>query len=434
MNGFNGIIHAEKALAALKNAGSGKSSVQITKHIKSEMNIDSGKLSLYRTTEDISASLTALIDSKRGFVAGNSLEDTAIAEAAAQAAALAKSSERDEGNDIAPEQPFAELVIGDAAPNNEKMYERLQEFLDYTKTTYPSLQLNLCVLDFTRTDTVYANSNGVRFHREGGAYSFSAMFFAKDNHGTGSFNFSGATHLDLNTPLKDWGGLDESMHLSCGETQAKPLAGSFTGDIIITPVNTQTFSTMLTELFMSDRPLITGTSIWKDKLNTPVCSPLFSLHSHPCAPYTEIPALFTGDGFKAENTTLIEKGILKDFVLSLYGSNKTGRSRCVSGGSRLTVEAGTTSKDSLIKNVKRGILLGRFSGGTPAANGDFSGVAKNSYLIEDGRIVHPLSETMIAGNLVTLLNALQGISRDVIHYGFSQAPWIHASGITISGK
>ena len=99
-----------------------------------------------------------------------------------------------------------------------------------------------------------------------------------------------------------------------------------------------------------------------------MCSPLFTLHSYPCAPHAELPALFTADGFKAENTTLIEKGVLKDFTLGLYGAKKTGRARCVSGGGGLTVEKGAVPKDELIKKVKRGILLGRFSGGRPAVN------------------------------------------------------------------
>ena len=33
--------------------------------------------------------------------------------------------------------------------------------------------------------------------------------------------------------------------------------------------------------------------------------------------------------------------------------------------------------------VERGVLLGRFSGGSPSPSGDFSGVAKNSFLIEN---------------------------------------------------
>ena len=434
MNGFDGMALAETALDCLKAEHTDKASVRITKRLKSEMNIDSGNVSLYRTTEDLSVSMISIIDDKRGFVSGNNLSAEAMKENAKQAAALSRSSEKDAGNDIASAQPFAHLSVGDAEPDNETMYDRLQAFLDYTKRTYPTLQLNQCVLDFTRSDTVFANSNGVRFHKEAGVYAFSAMFFAKDSHGTGSFNYSGAAHLDLNIPLQEWGGLEEIMRLSCGETQARPLSGSFTGDIVITPVNTASFVDMLTGLFMSDMPLITRTSIWKDKLHEQVCSPLFTLYSHPCKPYAEIPALFTGDGFKADNVTLIEKGVLKSFTLGLYGSKKTGLARCVSGGGGLTVEKGAVSKETLIGGVKRGILLGRFSGGRPAANGDFSGVAKNSYLIEDGRIVQPLSEVMIAGNLVNLFNEIKNISHETVDFGYSESPWIHMSGITISGK
>ena len=88
----------------------------------------------------------------------------------------------------------------------------------------------------------------------------------------------------------------------------------------------------------------------------------------------------------------------------------------------------------MIKNVKKGILLGRFSGGSPAANGDFSGVAKNSYLIENGEITKPLSETMIAGNIVKMFNDIISVSKEKVDYGNAIVPWMHSTGITISGK
>lgn len=434
MNKFDGIKHTEIILDALKKEGAEKAVAGVTKKIKSEMNIDSGNLSLYRTTENISVSMTSLIDGKKGFIAGNDLNHNSIAENAAKAVSLSHSSKKDEANDISPEQPFEELSIGSNEPDSEKMYDRLKEFLDYTKSAYPSLQLNQCVLDFTHAAKNYANSNNVRFTENTGVYSFSAMFFAKDSKGTSSFNYSGASHLNLDTPLKDWGGLDEIMRQTCEQTVTKPLTGSFTGDIIITPPNAAEFASLITRLFMGDMSLITETSIWKDKLNEKVCSPLFTLHSYPCKPQAEIPELYTGDGFRLQNTTLIDKGILKEFVLGLYGANKTGGKRCVSGGSSLVIEKGDALKDSMIKGVKRGILLGRFSGGNPAANGGFSGVAKNSYLIEDGKIVQPLSETMIAGNLVKLLTDIIAVSKEEINYGSSSAPWIWSTGVTISGK
>ena len=98
------------------------------------------------------------------------------------------------------------------------------------------------------------------------------------------------------------------------------------------------------------------------------------------------------------------------------------------------VEAGDTPLADLIKQVKKGILLARFSGGSPSDNGDISGVAKNSYLIEDGRIVRPITETMVAGNIGAIFNAIKGISRERINYGSECYPWVLSSGVSISGK
>ncbi|MGF7108596.1 TldD/PmbA family protein [Treponema pedis] len=434
MSKFDGMKNVEFILEQLKKEGADKAACSVNKSIKSEMNIDSGNLSLYRTTENVSVVIKSLIDTRKGVITGNDLSDSAIKENACKAVELSRSSEKDDGNDISPMQPAEELSVGDIEPDNEKMYERLKEFLDYTKSEYPTLQLNQCILDFTRDEKNYANSNGVRFKETQGVYSFGAMFFAKDSKGTSSFNYSGASHLNLNTPLKDWGNIDEIMKQNCEQTDTKTFEGAFTGDIIITPASVMDFINTAVSLFMSDMPLITGTSIWKDKLGEKVISSLFTLRSNPRKPGIELENLYTNDGFKTQNTTLIEKGILKNFALSLYGAKKTGKARCVSGGESLIIECGNESKDSMIKNVKRGILLGRFSGGSPASNGDFSGIAKNSYLIENGKITMPLSETMIAGNLVKMLSEIITVSKERIDYGNTILPWIHSTGITISGN
>ena len=55
------------------------------------------------------------------------------------------------------------------------------------------------------------------------------------------------------------------------------------------------------------------------------------------------------------------------------------------------------------KVIDKGALVNRLSMGSPAANGDFSGVIKNSFLIEDGGLSGALSETMISGNTINML-------------------------------
>ncbi|HZK29555.1 MAG TPA: metallopeptidase TldD-related protein, partial [Clostridia bacterium] len=79
-------------------------------------------------------------------------------------------------------------------------------------------------------------------------------------------------------------------------------------------------------------------------------------------------------------------------------------------------------------------LVGRFSGGNPGTSGDFSGVAKNTFLIENGEVKDALSETMVSGNLADLLVNIRAISSELVKDGSSVLPWIAFNGVVVSGK
>ncbi|MCR4903415.1 MAG: hypothetical protein K6A23_11205 [Butyrivibrio sp.] len=78
--------------------------------------------------------------------------------------------------------------------------------------------------------------------------------------------------------------------------------------------------------------------------------------------------------------------------------------------------------------------MGLFSGGEPGTNGEFSGVAKNSFLIENGKITKALTETMINGNLGKMFENIREVSKEQICFGFGVIPYIAFDGIIISGK
>ena len=59
------------------------------------------------------------------------------------------------------------------------------------------------------------------------------------------------------------------------------------------------------------------------------------------------------------------------------------------GQTNFVVPPGDTALDDIIASTEQGIVLGRFSGGMPNQNLDFSGVAKNSFYVEDGKVVAP---------------------------------------------
>ena len=186
--------------------------------------------------------------------------------------------------------------------------------------------------------------------------------------------------------------------------------------------------------FASDGVLIDGTSPWKDSLNTKVASEKLNLRSIPLDERAVVGEHFTSDGYEAQNMDIIKDGVLKTFILSQYGSKKTGFERSANSGRNLEVIPGDVKLCDMIKDIDRGLIINRFSGGQPSTNGDFSGVAKNSFLIENGKIGPAVSETMISGNINDMLNNIVAISSEQMSDGMTFMPWCEFDGVTVSGK
>ena len=83
--------------------------------------------------------------------------------------------------------------------------------------------------------------------------------------------------------------------------------------------------------------------------------------------------------------------------------------------------------------MKRGLIVGGFSGGHPGANGEISGVAKNSFYIEDGKIKGAVMETMINGNLADIFQNVSAVSEELVCDGTSVLPYMACEGMIISG-
>ncbi len=62
---------------------------------------------------------------------------------------------------------------------------------------------------------------------------------------------------------------------------------------------------------------------------------------------------------------------------------------------------------------------------------DISGIAKNSFYVENGEVRYPLVETMISCNFQELLKNIVAISSVAVDYGGSRYPHIAADGVTI---
>lgn len=424
---------AEYCIEAMQKKGADKSQVVLNRVKKEEMNIETGKFSLMRTTFDINCHLKMIRDNRLGMLSVNKLEKNNLDQAIETIFTIAASSPQDTAYDMAGKQPPEKFSAGYAEPEKDTMFERLASFCETAKAQFPDTILEGVILDFKKDNAVILNSEGVDFSVGKGVYGFSTMFTTRKGNKSSSFNYSSFMRERLDNELVDCGSVATLLRQSSGQLELGNIPGKFEGDIIITPDCLQVVIEFFTRQ-LSDYYLVSGTSVFKERLGKAVASPCFTLHSRPLSNELSYHYFVTSDGFKVKDATIVDEGVLSSFLLSLYGSNKTGLPMAANNGRCYVVEPGNTPLDKMISEVKKGLLLCRVSGGEPNDNGDFSAVAKNSYFIRDGEIQYPVSETMITGNISDMLRSIGNISRERINFGDALFPWVQTGGITIFGK
>ena len=84
--------------------------------------------------------------------------------------------------------------------------------------------------------------------------------------------------------------------------------------------------------------------------------------------------------------------------------------------------------------VARGLLVTDLIGfGVNVVTGDYSQGAVGHW-IENGRIVHPVHEVTIAGNLKDMLRDVDAVGNDLVFRGSSAAPTIRVRKMIVSGS
>lgn len=425
---------AELILAEVKAIGADEGETWVSRSALTEVYYELGKVSMVRTVFSDKVSLKLLKDKRKGSTTLNSFAPQDIRLAVEEAWQAAQSAAPDEAEGIAELQENLSFSAGEEHPDLDAMYGQLEQLLKDVRQDFPKISFDSIGIEHNFGEKLYANTNGVRLSERRGLYQLSNMFMAKEDGKTSSFNYFATVYENPADRVCE----EKRVRRMLDETQrqivTEQFAGSFEGDLVITPGCLENILYYVADTYLEDGALISGTSPWKDKIGEQVASPLINFElvaEHPELPGT---SMLSGDGYVAENMPLIEKGVLKNFILSRYGAARTGLPRSKNSGGTYVLGSGNTPLEEVISGVERGILMGRFSGGNPGPAGDLSGVAKNSFLIENGRITKPLSEVMISGNLADMLQDTVAVSQERENSGYWLLPWIRVKGVTISGK
>lgn len=424
---------AQYVLQALLSAGAQQAQCSVSSGIKEEFNIDAGAFSLLRSVFNSGVSMKVFVDGKMGQAFINSLEKADIDAAAAECVQSARVSVVDECYSIASFTENADFTDGTQKHDRDCFFDRVREFLADINSEFPKIMVEQIIAEYVEGNSVLANTNGVLYTQHNANYSVGAMYSAHEGEQTTSFNSFGIDYTDPDSRIMDLGNCREMFARCEAELETRPLEDKFEGVAVFAPACLDSMLSTVLDNFCSDGVIVEGTSPWKNAIGTAVAHPSFTLRVIAHDDRVVCGERVTDDGYISVDYDIIKDGILQDFCLSEYAARKTGLKRAPSTSSCIGVQPGQVSYEEIISRIEKGILVCRFSGGEPATNGDFSGVAKNSFYIENGKIAYPVSETMISGNLAQMMHNVVGISSQVICDGTCVLPYVAFDGITVSG-
>ena len=194
---------------------------------------------------------------------------------------------------------------------------------------------------------------------------------------------------------------------------------------------------------------VSGPSLYRrasfllDRLGKRIAAPAVTIVDDGLMPRALGSRPFDGEGLATRRTVVVGEGVLESYLLDSYSARKLGlrsthhASRDGSGvgvsTTNLMLQPGPASPDELIASVTNGFYVTELIGfGINGVTGDFSKGAAGLW-IENGRLTYPVAEVTVAGNLLEMLNAIEGIGNDLVLRDRTVSPTVLIGRMVVAG-
>lgn len=385
---------------------------------------------------------------REGYAYVNRLDDQALSAAVKDALAIADASDDDPAAGILSGADAGEpkavdglwndtLAHLDAARAIEEASKMMRAALDVSE----AVSIDSGSLGATGYASALVSTEGIRRTQLDASMSYGLFGMAVAGEDVGSFDY-----------VYDWARTPEAI-------AAEKVGREFGERVmaVLNPVSAKSYRGQVVfsadafeEIFLSSiLGAIDGDEVFKKrsrfegKLGERVGAPLLTIVDDATIAGGLASASIDREGAARKRTPLVEKGVLSTF---LYDSKSARRAKAkvtghASGSARsqpgisttnVTVSTGDTPEAALLKAADGGLYVGRFSGSIDPISGDFSGVAKNSFLIEDGVIGRPVRETLVAGNAFDLLEKIVALGDRSHRLMSTQAPWALVDDVSVT--
>ena len=459
MEEINGMLTAEEILVAEKclekslALGADKVRITLNKSLMELFGTLNGELDKVSHCLDRSISVCLFVDGKFGSFSTNRLVESELDDFLKKAIATVRMLAEDPCRDLPdPSRTAKNAVTGKELGLYDETYpaltsdERLRMAIDasiFKMHCGEGLISEEGEYSDSIFDSLVLDSNGLKCRHTETSFEYGVEVTVQDADGN---RFSGYW-WDATPMLKD-------LNISdCGETAFKR-AISQIGPVKIESgkysmvIDSEVASRLVTPVLnaLGGYSLQQKNSFMLDSLGKKVFPEWLNIWDRPVSVGETGSRLFDSEGVATSETPIIENGVVKEYFVNTYMSRKMGVEATVEDATRPVVlpcfapsvagkvtstssvtnrasVAETTSsvaepveatcgKEELMRIVGDGILVTGFNGGNSnSATGDFS-FGVEGFLFKDGKIVHPVREMLITGNLLTLWNNLLAAGND----------------------
>lgn len=406
-----------------------------------------GKIDTFKSAEPLGVSVRLLKNSRMGFSFSSSFAeaDLKLMVESAMTSALAQSP--DDAN-ILPEKmyfdPMPELL--DAGLASVDVSRKIDRALELEQLALAADSRIKGVRKATYGESVYSvhlrNSRGVYGEYSGSSVSSSLAALAeKDGDSQMGWDFAfarGFDDIDIRSVAAG------AVARSVGMLGARRIP-TMRAPVILDNHVAAEFLELLAPSFSGEN-LFKGKSLLKGKQGGQIFSPGLVIRDDGTLNGGMATSPFDGEGVPHRNNILVEKGVVRAFLFDTrygakMGAASTGNS--ARGGvkgvphlgvSNFFIENGPTPSVRLMDGISKGLLLTGLIGMHTAnpVTGDFS-IGGTGFLIENGKIAHPVKGIAISGNVLDLFSDIGMIGDDLRFYSSIGAPSLRVGALDISG-
>jgi len=233
---------------------------------------------------------------------------------------------------------------------------------------------------------------------------------------------------------------------------------SFQGSVVFGPeaVSYQLIDALIDALKAEN--VMAGRAAWSNKLGQVVASENLTITDNAILEDGFASRSFDDEGCVSQNTTLIRNGRLESFLHNATSANalkmkNTGNASRFTGGldmiraivgngyrakpevypSNLVIQPGSKSREELLSEISKGVLVESMAGFTQAGSGVISTQLSRAFFVQDGEIQYPIKGGMVSGVAFDWFKQISGIGKDSKHFQNAVVPSIRVEEVKIIG-